>query len=149
MVAAKVFGLAPKAPAVDFTANTIRVALMLSTYVFQQDTHQWWIDVNTSEVVGGGSTGYVALGTALGTKSINYDAATNANQFRAAASVWTTGAGGTLTAQFAVVYKDTGVSATSPLLSYVDFVTLQTATNGGTFTITWDATAGVWTATPA
>ena len=38
-----------------------------------------------------------------------------------------------------VIYKDTGVAATSPLLAYIDTATgLPVTPNGGDITITWD-----------
>ena len=41
-----------------------------------------------------------------------------------------------------VIYKDTGVAATSPLLAYIDGATgLPVTPNGGDTTITWDSGA--------
>ena len=41
-----------------------------------------------------------------------------------------------------VIYKDTGVAATSPLLAYIDGATgLPVTPNGGDITITWDSGA--------
>ena len=44
------------------------------------------------------------------------------------------------TAKGVVIYKDTGVSGTSPLLAYIDVITgFPLATNGGDITIVWDS----------
>jgi hypothetical protein len=90
----------------------------------------------TNEITG---TGYTAGGVALATKSISYDSATNETRLIAATSSWTTA---TFTARIAVVYKDTGTAATSPLLGWVDFGADE-AIASGTFSIQWDATFGV------
>ena len=116
----------------DWLADTIKVALLSSAYTPNQDTHEFWSDVSANEVTG---TGYTAGGQALGTKTATYDAATNTIKLDAADVTW---AASTITARYAVVYKDTGVATTSPLVAYVDFVTDQSS-NSGDFTLTWDA----------
>lgn len=119
---------------VDWASDTIKVALCTSSYAPDQDAHDYFSDV-TNEVSG---PGYTAGGVALGTKSVNYDASTNTTSLRAGASSWS---GATFTCRYAVIYKDTGSAATSPLLGYVDFGGDETVSSG-TFTITWDATDG-------
>jgi hypothetical protein len=117
---------------VDWVTDTIRVSLHTATYAPNQDTHTFFSDT-TNEIVG---TGYTAGGVALGTKSTSYDSTTNETRLIAANAQWTAAS---FTAAFAVVYKDTGTGATSPLLGYVDFGGNETVTSG-TFTIQWDAT---------
>ncbi|NCV21338.1 MAG: hypothetical protein EBV45_05235 [Chloroflexi bacterium] len=119
----------------DWVTDTIKVALCTSSYTPNQDTHNYYSDI-TNEITG---TGYTAGGATLGTKSTNYDATSNTLSLRAAASTWSSA---TFTCRYAVVYKDTGTSSTSPLLGYVDFGGNESVTSG-TFTITWDATDGV------
>jgi len=144
-VSAKLYGLFLKdvidgtAP-VNLTTDTIKVALTTVTYTPVQDTDQYFSAV-TNEVVG---TGYTAGGAVLGTKTITYTALTNVIAFDAADTVWATSS---LTARYAVVYKDTGVATTSPLIAYVDFGVDEVSV-AANFTITWD-TAGVFTVTPA
>src|SRR3954469_12055440 len=94
---------------VDWVGDTIKVALATSSYTPDQDAHDFFNDI-TNEITG---TGYTAGGVALGTKSVSYDSATNETRLIAADSSWT---GSTLTARYAVVYKDTGTASTSPLL---------------------------------
>lgn len=120
---------------VDWTGDTIKVALCTSTYTPNQDTHDFFDDI-TNEVSG---TGYTAGGATLSSKSVNYDSATNVTSLRAGASSWT---GATFTCRYAVIYKSTGTASTSPLIGYVDFGGDETVSSG-TFTITWDVTDGV------
>jgi len=120
---------------VDWVTDTIKVMLTTATYAPDQDLHDFKDDV-TNEITG---TGYTAGGVTLGTKSVVYTTGTNTVSLRAADSVW---ASASFTARRAVVYKDTGAAATSPVLGWVDFGADETVA-AGTFTIDWDATDGV------
>jgi len=119
---------------VDWDSDTIKVALLSSSYTPNQDTHDYFDDVSTYEVSG---TGYTAGGQTLGSKTVTYDAATNVIILDAADTTWTSS---TITARYAVVYDDSGASAgAKALIGYVDFSSDQSSTSGN-FTITWDAT---------
>jgi hypothetical protein len=117
---------------VDWVTDTIKVALTTSAYTPDQDVHDFFNDV-TNEITG---TGYTAGGATLGSKSTSYDTASNETRLIAANAQWTTA---TITARYAVIYKDTGTASTSPLLGYVDFGGDQSVT-AGTLTVQWDAT---------
>lgn len=121
---------------VDWVGDTIKVALCTATYTPNQDTDVFYTAL-TNEVANG--NGYTTGGVALAGKSTSYDSATNETRLLASASSWTTA---TFTYRYAVVYKDTGAGATSPLIAYFDTGGNQTVTLG-TETITWDATFGV------
>lgn len=121
---------------VDWTTDTIKVLLTTATYVPNQDTHNFHDDI-TNEVATG--NGYTTGGETLGTKSLTYDTVSNTVRLDAADTTWTFTA--SKTARYAVIYKDTGVSATSPLLGYVDFGADESSSS--TFTLQWDATDGV------
>lgn len=117
---------------VDIDSDAIKTMLTTSTYVPNQDTHDFKDDV-TNEVSG---TGYTATGTTLTTPVSLYTGGTNVWNFDADDALWTTA---TITARIAVVYDSTpGTDATRPLLSYVDFGADQTA-SGGDFRIVWNA----------
>jgi hypothetical protein len=118
---------------VDFDTDTIKVALLTSSYTPDQDAHDYFNDVSSFEVSG---TGYTAGGNTLASKTATYDSATNVIILDAADTTW---ASSTITARYAVVYDSTGTSSTSALIGYVDFGSDQASTNGN-FTITWDAT---------
>jgi hypothetical protein len=134
---------ATSANRVDWVTDTVKVALCTSSYTPDQDTHQYFSSV-TNEVSATG-TGYTAGGVALSSKSVNYDGTTNVMSLRAGASTWTSA---TFTTRYAVIYKDTGTAATSPLIGYVDFGGDESVSSG-TFTITWDVTDGALKITAA
>src|SRR4051794_28823003 len=92
---------------VDWDADTIKCALVTSSYTPNQDTDDFWNDVNTNEVASGG--GYTTGGVALVTSAPVYDAASNTLRLDAADATWTSA---TFTCRYAVVYKDTGSAAT-------------------------------------
>lgn len=131
---------AGESSAVDWLSDTIRVMLTTSAYTPAQDTDEFKSSV-TNEVSG---AGYTARGEALANKTLTYTAGTNVNALDADDVSW---AAATFTARYAVVYKDTGVDATSVLLGYVDFGGDQTV-SAATFTITW-AAGGIFTLTAA
>jgi hypothetical protein len=118
---------------VDYDTDTIKVALLTSSYTPNQDAHDYFNDVSTYEVSG---TGYTAGGNTLASKTATYDSATNVIILDAADTTW---ASSTITARYAVIYDSTGTASTSALIGYVDFGSDQSSTNGN-FTITWDAT---------
>jgi len=123
---------------IDYLADTMRVALATSDYTPDQDAHDYFDDV-TNEVTG---TGYVADGDQL-TTPVNTNTL-NVVKFDADDTSWTTS---TITARYAIVYKDTGTPSDSPLMCWVDFGA-DVSSSAGTFQITWDA-AGIMTVTPA
>jgi hypothetical protein len=119
---------------VDWDTDTIKVALLTSSYTPNQDTHDYFDDVSSTEVSG---TGYTSGGVTLASKTNTYDAGTNVIMLDAADVTWSSS---TITARYAVVYNDSGASAgAKALIGYVDFGSDQSSTNGN-FTITWDST---------
>ena len=119
---------------VDWDADTIKVALVTSSYTPNFDTHNFFDDV-TNEVSG---TGYTAGGATLGSVTITLDTANDRVDVDAADTSWTSS---TITARGAVIYKSTGTPSTSPLIAYVDFGSDYVSSNG-TFLIQW-AAAGI------
>jgi len=118
---------------VDFDSDTIKVALLSSSYTPDQDAHDYFNDVSSYEVTG---TGYTTGGATLASKTATYDSANNVVILDAADTTWSSS---TITARYAVVYDSTGTASTSALIGYVDFGSDQSSTNGN-FTITWDST---------
>jgi hypothetical protein len=120
---------------VDWDSDTIKVALLTSSYTPDQDAHDYFNDVSSAEVTG--ATGYTAGGATLASKTITYDSGTNVLVLDAADTTW---ASSTITARYAVVYDASGGNAASnALIGYVDFGSDQSSSNGN-FTITWDST---------
>jgi hypothetical protein len=101
---------------VDWGTDTIKVTLHTSSYTPTQDTHDFHADL-TNEVATG--DGYTTGGVTLGSKTAVYDAASNTLRLDAADPSWTFTA--LKTFRYAVIWKDTTVSATSPLLGWIDF----------------------------
>lgn len=98
---------------IDWVNDTIKCAL-LDTQP-NQDTAHFWSDVSAHEVSG---SGYTAGGAALASKSISYDSTLQAVEFAAADLTWT---GLTVShVRYAVIYKDTGTSSTSPLMAFIE-----------------------------
>lgn len=117
---------------INWSTDTIKVALVTSAYTPDQDNHAYFSSI-TGEATG---TGYTAGGATLASKTATYTAATNVITLDAADVTWTSS---TITARYAVIYDASpGTAATNPLLAYVDFGADQTSTNGN-FSITWDA----------
>lgn len=126
--------------AIDFLSDTIKVSLHTVTYTPAQDTDEFFSDA-TNQITG---TGYTAGGATLANKTLGYTAGTNVIKFDADDPSWATS---TLTARYAVIYKDTGTASTSPLMGYIDFGA-DVSTTAGTFTVQFNA-SGMLTITPA
>jgi hypothetical protein len=145
-VTATVPGQASSVGVLNWTSDTIKCALLTTLATYNQDTTDFWDDLDQDEVANG--NGYTTGGNTVGSKTVSYDAATNRNRFRGSIPAWTSSGAG-FSAVGAVVYKDTGSAATSPILAVIDFGATETANNGGTFTITADATLGIFYTTAA
>lgn len=112
--------------------DTIKVLLVTDSYVPNVDTHLYLTAI-TNEVVG---TGYVAGGKTLANKTVAVDLVNDRAAFDADDVTWATSS---IVARGAVIYKDTGTPATSPVITYLDFGANRTS-DGGDFTIVFDAT---------
>lgn len=115
---------------VNVLADTIKAVLVTSAYV-QSDAHEF-----LSDVPGGAR---VATSPAFSSKTT---ATPTAGVFNAAAITCTAvAAGSTITG--VVIYKDTGVAGTSPLLVWLgkngDSTPIKVATNNGSVIVTWSA----------
>jgi hypothetical protein len=126
---------------IDWVTDTIKVALVTSTYSPAQDTDTFWGDsgISSNELATG--NGYTTGGQAIpATKSVAYDTTTNETRLKTTGTnSWTFT--GTKAFRYAVVYKDTGTTTTSPLMCWED-LGAQSITDS-TFTITWDTTNGI------
>jgi hypothetical protein len=118
--------------------TAVKVALVTSSYTFNQETHNDFADI-TNEVTG---TGYTAGGATLANKAVTET--TRVTKFDADDVSWTSS---TITARGAVIYYSTGTAGTSVLLIFVDFGE-DKSSESGTFQITWNA-SGIFTITVA
>jgi hypothetical protein len=127
---------------IDFDSDTIKVALLTSSYTPDQDAHDYFDDVVANEITG---TGYTAGGVTLASKTIAYDGPTNTVKIDAADPTWTSA---TFSFRHAVIYDATpGTNATRPLISCITF-DADVPVAAGTLTLVLDA-AGAITATVA
>lgn len=116
---------------IDLDTDTIKVALVTSSYTVDIDTHDYFDDI-TNEVSG---TGYTAGGATLASKTLTVDTTNDRCKFDAADVSWDPS---TITARAAILYKSTGTASTSPLIAYFDFASDKSSSNAE-FTITWHA----------
>lgn len=118
---------------INLTTDTLKVVLVTATYTPDIDTHEFYSAI-TNEIVG---DGYTAGGAVLANKTITTDLDNDRAIFDADDVTWD--ASVITNARAAVIYKDTGTPATSPLLCYCDFGENKSS-SGGDFTIAWAAT---------
>lgn len=110
-------------PSIDLDTDTIKVALIdTGTYTYSA-AHQYWSSAS-SALVGTAAT--------LGSKTVS------SGVFDAADVTFSSVTGSSVEAL--IIYKDTGVAGTSPLIAYIDTVSsgLPVTPNGGNITVTWD-----------
>lgn len=131
----KVFGKAGthlQAGDIDWTSDTVKLALTTSSYTPNQGTHEFFSDV-TNEIAGGG--GYTAGGFTLSGKALSYDSTTREERFDA--DDFSVGA---LTPaspfRYGIIYDTT---ASDALLAYINFGADQDP-GGLPFAIQWAAT---------
>lgn len=117
---------------VDFDTDTIKVALATASYTPDAATHDFFSDI-TNEVTG---AGYTAGGAQIGSVVVSESA--GVVTVDGADVAWAQTVGGFTTARYAIIYKDTGVAGTSPLVGYIDFVTDKGNVDGD-FTVRWNA----------
>jgi len=117
---------------IDFTNDTIKVALTTSSYTPNVDTHDNFDDI-TNECSG---TGYSSGGFSLSGKATSVDTTDNEGVFDATDITNSTTT--ISNARYAILYKSTGVSSTSPLIGYWD-LDANYSSIGGDFSFTWSA----------
>lgn len=122
---------------IDLDTDTFKVALVSSSYTPNREVDEFWDDIDGNEVTG---TNWAAGGQTLSGVSVTIDTANDLVIFK-----WSDVSVATVTltdGKYAVVRKDTGSAATSPLLGLVTFDTALAPT-AGTLLIDIDATAGL------
>lgn len=125
----------------NWTTDTVNCALFsVSTFTHGDAAY------NTSGTEVASANGYTTGGGAVGTRTLS--AATVATQLLKITGAFGGGAAGTTTwtatgAGFSAVAAKLYVVAGAPI-AHIDFGGTQTASGGGTFVITWDATNGVF-----
>jgi hypothetical protein len=110
---------------IDLANDTIKVALVTSSYTFSA-AHEFFDDI-TNELSTAG--GYTAGGATINSPTIS------AGVFDGADTMWTSA---TFTTARGIVYKSTGTPGTSPLIGCIDFDGNQSPADQ-TFKIVWNA----------
>lgn len=109
--------------AINFASDTIKVALIKNNYAQNLSTDEFYTSIS-AHVLNTPQT--------LTSKSVTggvFDAADPTFTAVTAADV----------SEGVVIYKETGVAETSPLLAYIDTITgFPLTTNGGDITVQWD-----------
>jgi hypothetical protein len=109
--------------AINMPADTLKVILVKNNYPQNLATDEFLTDVSAYRL---------NADQLLGAKSVA------AGVFDAGDSTYSAVAAGD-TSEGVVIYKDTGVPGTSPLIAYIDTITgFPLVTNGGDITIQWD-----------
>ena len=109
---------------INFEADNIKVMVVTSAYVPNQDTHTKRSHV-TNEVTG---AGYTAGGVSLTGKTVTQDNTANKGVFDADDAVIPSV---TISGSGAVIYKSRGGAASADeLIGYIDFGEVKTSTNG-------------------
>ena len=122
---------------VDFNSDSIKVALLTSSFVPVLATQANFSDLS-DEVVG---SNYVSGGTLM--TGVTLNEAAGVVTFDANDITWLDNATGFTNARYAVIYKSTGVAATSTLIAMIDFGA-DKSNVGGDFSIIWNP-AGIIT----
>lgn len=124
--------------AIDWDTDTIKVMLVNSTYTPSPTTDNFLNDVDANEITG---TGYTAGGETIASISVVESA--GVSTIDGADVSWLQNAGGFTNARYGIIYKDTGVNTTSPLVGYIDLTTDKSNVNGD-LTIQWGV-SGIFT----
>lgn len=117
--------------AVNYTADTIKVALVTSSYT-PSATDTFFSTPAANEVSG---TNYTAGGATIGSISATQSSGTvtvSGNNVS-----WSQSGTGFSTARYAIIYKSTGTNSTSPLIGWIDLGG-NVGNVSGTLTVEWN-----------
>jgi hypothetical protein len=116
---------------INLESDTIKVALVTSSYTPDIDAHHNFDDI-TNEVTG---TGYSAGGATISNIAVTTDDTNDEGKVDGDDVTWSTS---TITARGAVVYKSVATATQSWLICYFDF-TADKSSSAGDFKIQWHA----------
>lgn len=110
----------------DLDTDTIKAALITSSYTPDTDAHDFFDDVVAYELAAG--NGYTAGGGTLTTPTVTTNTTDNRGEIKWADYTWTFTASKAF--RYMVLYKSTGTDSTSPLIMLVDFGGTRTESSG-------------------
>ena len=117
---------------VDFDTDSIKIILMNTGFTFNKDTHATYTDVSASELATG--FGYTQNTKVLTGVNVSEDDTNDRSDVTWANAQWTASGGSIGPSPGAILFDDT--TADDTVIGFIDFGSDQTATDGGTFTIT-------------
>ena len=116
----------------DLDTDTIKVAL-LSGHTLDEDGDTVWGDVSTEEITDTSYTAKTLTGLSITASGTGTGTAVK-GKWDAADVTWSSLTG--TNPNYAIIYDDTPTAPVDPLIAAVE---LTTATNGGNYTIQWNA----------
>lgn len=120
--------------AIDFSADSFKIILMTSGFVFNADTHHGYADVSASELANG--YGYTRNTKTLSGVAVTEDDADNRCEVTWSNVTWTASGGAIGPTPGAIIFDDTVTTPTAdPIIGYIDFGGEQTQVDGGVATI--------------
>lgn len=117
---------------IDFSADTFKIILMQSGFVYNKDTHETYADVSASELAT--AYGYTAGGATLSGVAVTEDDTLDEARVTWNNASWAI-SGGNVTASGAIIYDDTPTSPADPIVQYIDFGGDQTTYDGGSYIV--------------
>lgn len=116
---------------IDFSADSFKIILMISGFVFNKDTHHGYADVSASELATG--NGYTQNTKTLSGVTVTEDDTDDRTEVTWSNATWTASGGDIGPTPGAIVFDDTATD--DPIVMYIDFGGNQTQSNGGVATI--------------
>ena len=124
-----------------YTTDTIKVALLSSSHTPDLVNHDFFNDI-TNEVTG---TNYTAGGATLASKAVAKNTSLRRSYWQAANVTWSTATISNV--KYALLYKSTGVSSTSPLIALLTFASVVSV-SASDLVIVWPTEGIDWTGKP-
>lgn len=125
---------------IAFTSETkINAILTSSSYTPNQDTHNYHDDITNQLSTANGYTAEDGSDTGLSLTSTTVTNSANVITFDTVDPSWTATGAGFTARRIVLVDVSSGVSATDPLILWSDFGQDETASGGGAFTYTVNA----------
>lgn len=119
---------------VDFSADSFKVILMASGFVFDKDAHHAYADVSASELATG--YGYTRNTKTLSTATVTEDDTNDRCSTTWPNITWTASGGSIGPTPGAIIFDDTVTTPTAdPIIGYIDFGGEQTQADGGVATV--------------
>ena len=119
---------------VDFSADTFKIILMQSGFVFNKDTHEGYANVSANEL--GTGNGYTVGGATLAGVVVTEDDTNDRCDVAWNNATWTASGGTIGPTPGAIIFDDTPTTPTAdPIVGYIDFGGNQSQADGGVATI--------------